>query len=96
MDLTLKNKELEEEIQNLNALVESFTLLNSSIDLETVLLNTLKKATELMKAEIGSIALINDEKTHLVFLESTDPNFDKLKDFKVPLGQGIAGSVAMT
>ncbi|MCC6274636.1 MAG: SpoIIE family protein phosphatase, partial [Leptospiraceae bacterium] len=96
MSEQVTNSELHEEIQNLNALVEAFSLLNSSIDLETVLLNTLSKATELMNADISSIALLNDEKTHLVFLESTDPNFDKLKNLQVPIGQGIAGNVALT
>ena len=87
---------LDEQVRRLQSLVDSFALLNSSLDLDTVLLITLNTAQELMKAEIASIALINDEKTHLVFVESTDKNFDKLKNIAVPVGQGIAGNVART
>ena len=83
-----------QEIERLRALVDAFTQLNTSLDLEKVLLNTLDTAGTLMNAEVGSIALINDEGTHLQFVESTDKNFDRLKNIEVPIGEGIAGSVA--
>lgn len=94
-----KNRTLEdykEEVQRLQGLIDSFNLLNSSLNLKTVLLNTLKMATEYMRAATGSIALINEEGTHLEFKESTDSNFAQLKNIKVPLGKGIAGYVAQT
>lgn len=89
-------EEMKEEVLRLQALVDSFALLNASLELEVVLKNTLNRACELMRAEIGSIALINDARTELDFLESTDPQWDKLKHFSVPLGQGIAGNVALS
>ncbi len=89
-------EDLREEIVRLQGLVGAYYLLNSSLDLDTVLQNTLLTATSLMKAEIGSIALINDEKNQLVFLESTDKKFDRLKQLAVPLGVGIAGNVAVS
>ncbi|MCB1324529.1 MAG: SpoIIE family protein phosphatase [Leptospiraceae bacterium] len=94
MNETADFQSLQDENLRLRGLVESFTLLNSSLELDEVLLNTLHTAQRLMKAKIGSIALINPERTHLVFVESTDPNFDRLKNFSVPLGKGIAGHVA--
>jgi sigma-B regulation protein RsbU (phosphoserine phosphatase) len=84
------------ELERLRALTESFALLSSSLDLKTVLRNTLARASELTRAKIASIALVNEEGTHLIFLESTDPAFDRLKELSVPVGQGIAGSVART
>lgn len=87
---------LREENHRLRALVNAFSQLISSINLDEVLKNTLQAATEIMKARVGSIALINEERTHLTFVESTDKDFDKLKDMTVPLGEGIAGSVALT
>ncbi|MCB1317355.1 MAG: SpoIIE family protein phosphatase [Leptospiraceae bacterium] len=87
---------LREENRRLRGLVNSFSQINVSIDLDTVLMNTLHTATDLMNAEIGSIALMNNARTELVFVESTDPNFDRLKNFSVPLGKGIAGHVAKT
>lgn len=91
-----ETERLRAENARLKGLVETFTLLNSSLDLDTVLMNTLKTATKLMHAAVGSIALINEERTHLEFVESTDENFDRLKNMKVPLGEGVAGTVALT
>ncbi len=87
---------LQEENRRLKSLAESFYLLNSSLDLQTVLHNTLTQATELMNAEIGSIALLNDERTHLIFVESTDQKFSLLKQLQVPISKGIAGAVAQS
>lgn len=87
---------LKEENRRLKSLTESFYLLNSSLDLQTVLHNTLAQATMLMNAEIGSIALLNDERTHLVFVESTDKKFSLLKQLQVPITRGIAGAVAQS
>ncbi|MBI3396607.1 MAG: SpoIIE family protein phosphatase [Spirochaetia bacterium] len=89
-------EKLREEVTRLQGLVGAYYLLNSSLDLDTVLKNTLLTATSLMKAEIGSIALLNEARTELVFLESTDPKFDRLRQLVVPLGVGIAGSVAVS
>lgn len=85
-----------QEVIRLKSLVNAFTTLNTSLDLDQVLKNTLKTATGLLHAEAGSIALINSDKTHLEFVESTDKKFDKLKNFIVPLGEGIAGDVAQS
>lgn len=89
-----KTEEAASELIRLRELVNAFAQLNTSLDLETVLRNTLETATSLMKAEVGSIALINPEGTHLEFVESTDSNFERLKQLRVPLGEGIAGDVA--
>ncbi len=91
-----ETERLRSENARLKGLVETFGMLNSSLELEIVLMNTLTTATKLMSAEIGSIALINDERTHLEFVESTDKNFDRLRNMKVPLGEGVAGNVAVT
>ena len=87
---------LESENLRLKGLVHAFSQLNTSLDLEAVLLNTLQTATGLMSAEIGSIALIDEKSRTLSFVESTDPNFQKLKEMRVPIGEGIAGNVALT
>lgn len=87
---------LKREISCLKDLVDSFAQINSSLDLKTVLTNSLQTATRLMNAEIGSIALLNKNGDQLYFIESTDKNFAKLKELKIPLGSGIAGHVAKT
>lgn len=85
-----------QEITRLRSLVDSFGLLSSSLDLDQVLANTLRRACELTRATAGSIALVNDERSHLEFVESTDSNREKLKELRVPIDRGIAGHVART
>ncbi|MCB1173994.1 MAG: SpoIIE family protein phosphatase [Leptospiraceae bacterium] len=87
---------LQQENQRLKALVNAFYFLNSSIDLDAVLSSTLHQACALVRAEIGSIALLNESRDQLVFLESTDPKFDKLRNFSIPIEKGLAGHVART
>ena len=65
-----EKKELEEENLRLKALVSSFAQVNQSIELKTVLTNSLQTATKLMRAEVGSIALINEKEKRLYFMES--------------------------
>lgn len=89
-------KDLTAALRRANALFKSFSLLNSSLKLDVVLRTTLESAVSLLNAEMGSLALISDDKKHLVFKESTDPDFDKLKQLKVPIGKGIVGDVAKT
>ena len=91
-----KHSSLKEENLRLKALVDSFAEVNRSIDLKTVLTNSLQTATKLMRAEVGSIALIDEAGKRLYFVESTDANFDRLKQMSVALGTGISGHVAQT
>ncbi len=88
--------DLHEKVHRLQSLVESFASVNASLDLKTVLVNTLKTATKLMDAETGSIALLDKEYMRLRFVESTDPDFEKLKTLYVPFGKGIVGTVAQS
>ena len=91
-----KEASLKEENLRLKALVASFAEVNRSIDLKTVLINSLETATKLMRAEVGSIALIDEKEKRLYFMESTDSNFDRLKRMSVSIGTGISGYVAQT
>ncbi len=92
----METQGLKEELQKMKALVEAFQLLNSSLDLETVLNHTLSTAVRLMNAEMGSLALLDKSKKILSFVRSTDPEFQTLKTLQVPIDKGIAGYVART
>ncbi len=87
---------VRQENGRLKTLVSSFSSVNSSLDLKTVLTESLRAAKELLNAEIASLALLSEKKDELIFRESTDPAFDKLKKLKVPVGIGISGMVAKT
>lgn len=95
-DYTMDLEAAYKKIHELECLCRSFEQLNRSLEIDEVLKNTLKNATELMEAETGSLALVDEADQCLRFVESTDTNFDKLKKFTVPLGEGIAGHVAVT
>jgi sigma-B regulation protein RsbU (phosphoserine phosphatase) len=84
------------KIERLECLLRSFAQLTRSLDLNEVLDSTLKNAVDLMNAETASIALIDEKDNCLHFVESTDRDFDQLKKFTIPLGEGIAGDVAVT
>ena len=91
-----KIKAIQEENWRLKTLVRSFISVNSSLDLKTVLTESLRAAADLLHAEIASLALLSEKGDELIFIESTDPEFDKLKNLRVPIGTGISGMVAKT
>ncbi len=100
MELKLEAPEIKEDsqkkIHRLTALVESFNSVTSSLDMRVVLIKSIETARSLINADIGSIALINETGDALHFIESTDPDFEKLKQLTIPMGKGIVGSVAQT
>jgi len=87
---------LPAQIDRLQELVASFYQLGFSLDLHEVLHTTMVTATRLMNAEGGSIALIDEESTHLRFVEVSNTGAKELLQLRVPLGEGICGHVAQT
>jgi GAF domain-containing protein len=62
-----------------------------------VLLNQiLELAARTIGAAAGSVLLIDESGSELVFEAATGPKADEIMAFRVPLGQGIAGLVAAT
>ncbi|MBI3189123.1 MAG: SpoIIE family protein phosphatase, partial [Ignavibacteriales bacterium] len=82
-----------EIIKRLNALVEASNLLNSSLDLKKILSILLDLATKNLQAERGTIYLIDKEKGEIW---SQVTKGGEVKEFRLPIGQGIAGTVAKT
>ena len=89
-------QELQDENERLRGLIKAFGALDISLDLGEALNDTLIAMVNLVHAQTGSIALLNEEETHLEFLQSTDLKPEELKSLRIPLGQGIAGDVAQT
>ena len=82
-----------------NALVSFFhisALINSSLDTDTVLENVLQTATELVQAEASSILLVQEDSEEIVFKTTLGVKAQKVKKFKLKLGEGIAGWVALS
>jgi signal transduction histidine kinase/ligand-binding sensor domain-containing protein len=83
-----------QRIESLTQLLESIRLINSKLDLQSVLQNIAAESASLIGGEPGGIALIKEDKVVFEYLwnkkswEKTSVSF--------PLNQGIAGIVAAT
>ncbi len=80
-------------IKRLRALVEASNLLNSSLNLKKVLTVLVDLATKNLDSERGTIYLVDKEKNEIW---SQVAKGDETREFRLPIGQGIAGSVAKT
>ena len=94
----IKNAQLllenNQKIERLEHLIELTKHINSTLDLDKLLDNMLKISTDMLQAEAGSILLLDEEKEEFIFAAATGAKKDKLKDIRVPVGEGIAGWVA--
>ena len=85
---------LEQTRLRLGSLVEINQLLMSTVEPDEVLEVILESAIRLFVAEGCSIGLLDDTGQHLAFVFMAGPA--KAEEFRVPIGHGIAGSVAQT
>ncbi|NNF98076.1 MAG: sigma-54-dependent Fis family transcriptional regulator [Desulfobacteraceae bacterium] len=65
-------------------------------DLDQTLELIIESASRVMNAKAASMLLLDPKTNMLFFKVTTGDKSDSLKDFKVKLGQGIAGTVAQT
>jgi putative nucleotidyltransferase with HDIG domain len=72
------------------------SLVNSSLDTQTVLDNALHCAEEFMEAEASSIFLIDEERGDLYFHLARGERADKVKQLRLKVGEGVAGWVVQT
>jgi diguanylate cyclase (GGDEF)-like protein len=70
--------------------------LTSSLELDDILTTIMKKAKKLVDAETWSILLVDEETGELFFEKTTakKENSKKIKQFRLKMGEGIAGWVA--
>lgn len=89
-------EKLEQENRELRALLNvtsSFVLSGNS---KKALLNNLTDvAAESMNCEAASIMLVNERKSELEFIVATGEKKNRLETMTVPIGEGIAGWVAL-
>ncbi len=70
-----------EELTVLNQAGQAMT---SSLDLEQVLLTSLRQATQVLQTEAASILLLDEEKNELEFMAAIGANADALKGRRLP------------
>src|SRR3989337_4151671 len=89
--LAQKESAKEEQLRNLAKLS---AILNSTLDPREVQKRAMESATELMKAEVGSLLLVDEKSNDLYFEVALGEKGAKVKEIRLKMGEGIAGWVA--
>ena len=87
---------LKETVTRLRRLVELSTVLNSTLNLNELLLLIIQTASDLLECETASILLYDEKSPHLFFAASTEMDADKLAEISVPLNDSLAGTIFRT
>jgi signal transduction histidine kinase len=82
--------------RELHTVLKFSALINSSLEIETVLDHAMKFSEEFINAEASSIFELDDEKEELFTRVARGEKKDSIKNVRLKLGEGIAGWVAMT
>ena len=88
-----KNKELKEQVEQLNVLFEEVLKFNSVKNHDILLKEVMDAATRVMKAEASSLMLLDEEKDELVFEVALGEKKSFLSKLRIKAGEGIAGQV---
>lgn len=91
MSLERRESAIEEQFRTLTRLS---AILNSTLDPREVQRRAMESATELMKAETGSLLLVDEEKNELYFEVALGEKGAQVKEIRLKIGEGIAGWVA--
>ncbi len=82
--------------RTLSKFQEISALLNSSLDQAEIRKRAIDAATVLMEAEAGSLLLLDEEAGELYFEVALGDKGEAVRQFRLKLGEGIAGYVAKT
>jgi len=83
-----------DQVERLNLLLQLGRILNSTLDHKEVRRRAIEAASQLMKAEVGSLLLIDEEKDQLHFEVALGEKEETIKTIPLRMGEGIAGWVA--
>jgi diguanylate cyclase (GGDEF)-like protein/PAS domain S-box-containing protein len=84
---------LTKKIEELSTLNEVGKVLNSTLELQTILNLVMERVKEMMKVEAGSLLLLDETTQELVFEVALGPAAAQLKGMRLPPQQGLAGWV---
>ncbi|HRZ87121.1 MAG TPA: SpoIIE family protein phosphatase [bacterium] len=91
-----KVKELKGKVADLSCLIRVSSILNSTLNLSELLQHIMEISEQVMKAEASSLMLIDEETNELVFEITRGEKGKEIKEkFRLKMGQGIAGWVAL-
>ncbi len=95
-ELQDKNKSLSDRLDEINGLYMASKSLGSTIELEDLLSNMIDLATGVLKADIGSIMLVDEEQEYLTIAAAKGLSTEIVRRTKTPIGTSISGHVAKT
>jgi transcriptional regulator with GAF, ATPase, and Fis domain len=87
---------LEEKIERLSTFASLASSINSTLDLNHLLTYLMTCATKVMKAKDSSLMLLDERTNELVFKVALGEKSDQMQEFRLRMGQGIAGQVALS
>jgi sigma-B regulation protein RsbU (phosphoserine phosphatase) len=86
---------LKLKIKRLSTLIDVNALISSSLNLDQILENVMSISKKVMSADASSLMLIDEKTNELVYEVALGSVGEKLKqEFRLKMGQGIAGTVA--
>src|SRR3954451_3544508 len=94
MTFPLDDPERDRHLADCEMLLEIGVKLSGTLDLATVLEVALETAEEVCRAETSSIWDVDEEKQELFFRVVRGRAAGEIRNLRVPMGQGIVGSVA--
>lgn len=92
-ELERNARQSKTKMEKLNSLVEASKIVNSTIDLERLLFIILEAATQNIKADRGTLYLVDQSTGELWSKVAKGKN---MVEIRLPIGKGLAGYVAKT
>ena len=89
-------KELEKRVEELSIFHQVGKALTSTLDLQEVLTLIMGKISELLKPSTWSLLLVDEKKQELLFQIAIGKDASRIRDFRIKIGEGLAGWVAKT
>lgn len=86
----------ESQVERLLTCIEISKALVTTFDMETLLTAVLERINTIIPASNWSLLLIDPESKELYFSVTVGVDLNKLADFRLKIGEGIAGTVAQT
>lgn len=87
-------EQILENLDELSIIIEAGRTIASSLQMNDVVNSIMDMCTNLIKAEAWSLLLLNEKSNDLVFKAARGSQGEKVKEFRLTMGQGIAGWVA--
>lgn len=83
------------KVKRLSTLIEVNEMISSSLDVDTILENVMAISKQVMNADASSLMRIDEKTNELIYQVAQSAVGEKLKkEFRLKMGQGIAGTVA--